>query len=127
MKQTEPRAGPEVGGAYFQFGERVHVCDEVQQLANVLPHALHGGCCALRGATQIILEGRIAAGSRSGVSLFYWATSNKMPSARSDAEPYPRQRGDHVLLDDGGFRQPRADVCADKLRRRTPPHRQAEF
>lgn len=41
--------------------------------------------------------------------------------ARGGVEPYPRQRGDHVLLDDGGFRQPRADVCANKLRRRATP------
>lgn len=52
--------------------------------------------------------------ARRGASLFYWACSNE----KANVEPHPRQRRDHVLLDDGGFRQPRADVCADKLRER---------
>lgn len=80
--------------------------------------------CGGRKATQIIHEGRITLGSRRCVAqhrvaprCFTGPVLITTPT-HSDVEPYPRQRRDHVLLDDGGFSQPRADVCANKLRGR---------
>lgn len=34
--------------SYLQLGQRVHVRHEIQHLADVLPHALHGRCPALK-------------------------------------------------------------------------------
>lgn len=71
----------------------MHVCDEVQQLAQILPQTLHGRRGTLRAQTSVTST----------------VTTNTQITLMND-ESHPGQSGDHVFLEDGGLSQPCPDV-----------------
>lgn len=46
-EKTKHRTHSHMNGTYLQFGQRVHISDEVQELTYVLSHTFHRCSCAL--------------------------------------------------------------------------------
>lgn len=93
----------------------MHVCNEVQEFTYILSHTLHGCCCALWGMkTDYPLGGFTAGFDFASYCFMRLILIRSTHTLRQN--PYPRQRGDHVLLDDGGFCKPCTNICTHKLK-----------